>query len=81
MFSIGEDSWIENHAGERAFKVDRKALRLRDTMEVERGGDYVAEVFERWFRVRATYCVEIAPGKDDALIVAVVVCIDQMSHD
>jgi hypothetical protein len=25
--------------------------------------------------------IEIAPGEDDALILAAVVCIDQMSHD
>ena len=81
LFSVGGDSRIENHAGERAFKVEGKALRLRDTMEVERDGDDVAEVFERWFRVRDTYGDEIAPGQDDALILAVVVCIDQMSHD
>ncbi len=81
LFSIGGDSWIENHAGDRAFKVEGKAPRLRDTMEVERDGDYVAEVSERWFRVRDTYGVEIAPGKDDALILAVVVCIDQMPDD
>ena len=35
----------------------------------------------RWFSVRDTYGIEIAPGQDDALILAVVVCIDQMSHD
>jgi uncharacterized protein YxjI len=49
--------------------------------KVERGGDKVAEVSKRWFRVRDTYGIEIAPGQDDALILAVVVCIDQMSHD
>lgn len=49
--------------------------------KVERDGDHVAEISKRWFRVRDTYGVEIAPGQDDALILAVVVCIDQMSHD
>jgi len=49
--------------------------------KVERGGDQVAEVSRRWFRVRDTYGIEIAPGQDDALILAVVVCIDQMTHD
>jgi uncharacterized protein YxjI len=32
MFAIGEDFWIENEAGEKAFKVDGKALRMRDTL-------------------------------------------------
>ena len=49
--------------------------------KVERDGDHIAGVSKRWFRVRDTYGIEIAPGQDDALILAVVVCIDQMSHD
>jgi uncharacterized protein YxjI len=48
--------------------------------KVERGGDKVAEVSKRWFRVRDTYGIEIAPGQDEALILAVAVCIDQMSR-
>ena len=48
--------------------------------KVERGGDKVAEVSKRWFRVRETYGIEIAPEQDDALILAVTVCIDQMSR-
>ena len=49
--------------------------------KIERGGNTVAEVSKRWFRVRDTYGIEIAPGQDDALILAVTVCIDQMAHD
>jgi uncharacterized protein YxjI len=48
---------------------------------IERGGDKVAEVSKRWFRVRDTYGIEVAPDQDDALILAVTVCIDQMTHD
>jgi uncharacterized protein YxjI len=149
LFSIGDDFWVETEGGERAFKVNGKALRLRetlvlenpsgeelytiqekklrvrDTMEIEqggrtvasvkkallsplrdrysiaiegggdleakgnivdhefeikRGGDKVAEVSKRWFRVRDTYGIEIAPGQDDALILIVAVCIDQMGR-
>jgi uncharacterized protein YxjI len=148
ILAIGDDFWIETEAGERAFKVDGKALRvrstfilegpggeelykiqkkdlhIRDTMEVERGGDTVAtikkalvsplrdrfsielegggemsakgnvvdhefeierdgekvaEVSKRWFRVRETYGIEVAPGQDDALILAATVCIDEMA--
>jgi uncharacterized protein YxjI len=43
------------------------------------GRDKVAEVSKRWFRVRDTYGVEIEPGQNDALILAVTVCIDQMA--
>ena len=49
--------------------------------KIERDGDQVAEVSRRWLRVRDTYGVEIAPGEDDALVLAVVICIDQMTHD
>jgi uncharacterized protein YxjI len=31
--------------------------------------------------VRDSYGVEIAPGQDDALLLAITVCIDQMTHD
>ena len=150
VFALGDDYWVEDEAGDRAFKVDGKVLRvrntfslqdpagaelykvqkkllkIRDTMGIERGGETVAtvkkalitpfrerfsihveggedmeaqgnivdheyridrggervaEVSKRWFRVRDTYGVEIAPGQDDALILAVTVCIDQMAHD
>ena len=150
LFAIGDDFWIENEGGQRAFKVNGKVLRVRDTLalespngqelysiqkkmlhvrdtmeiegggrkvatvkkalvtplrdrfsidvengedmeakgnivdheyKIERGGDKVAEVSKRWFRVRDTYGIEVAPGQDDALILAVTVCIDRMTHD
>jgi uncharacterized protein YxjI len=49
--------------------------------KIERNGDQVAEVSRKWFRVRDSYGVEIAPGQDDALLLAITVCIDQMTHD
>jgi uncharacterized protein YxjI len=48
--------------------------------KIERDGEKVAEVSKRWFRVRDTYGIEVAPGQDDALIVALTVCIDQMGR-
>jgi uncharacterized protein YxjI len=150
LVSIGDDFWIENGAGQRAYKVDGKALRVRDTLTIrdaqgtevakiqerminirdtmkierpgkpeatvkkdlisplreryvleagdvgeidiqgnivdheytfEQHGQKVAETSKRWFRVRDTYGVEIAPGQDEALILAATVVIDQMSHD
>jgi len=150
MAAIGDDFWIENDRGERVYKVDGKALRVRqtllfedahgkelckiqekmlrvkDSMEIEgphgerlavvkkalitpirerwtvnvkggrdlevqgnildheytigEGRDRVAEVSKKWFRLRDTYGVEIDPGQDDALILAVAVCIDEMAH-
>ena len=149
LFAIGEDFWIETEGGDRAFKVDGKALRLRDTFilkdsgggdlfkaqakklhihdtmkierdgdtvatikkalvtpfrdrfsieladgaewkakgnivdheyKIERDGDTVAEVSKRWFRVRETYGIELAPDQNDALILAVAACIDEMEE-
>ena len=47
--------------------------------KIERGGKRVAEVSKRWFRIRDTYGIDVAPGQEDALILAVTVCIDQMT--
>ena len=35
MFAIGDDFWIEDGDGERAFKVNGKVLRVRDTFVLE----------------------------------------------
>jgi uncharacterized protein YxjI len=48
---------------------------------IERDGKKVAEVSRRWFRVRETFGIEISPGQDDALILAVAACLDRMSGD
>jgi uncharacterized protein YxjI len=146
MVAIGDDFFIENEQGQRVFKVDGKALRvretlifrdmqgreickiqeriarLRDSMEIEGPGgerlamvhkamitplrdrfvvkvgdgpdldvqgnilshEYrignVATVSKKWFRIRDSYGVEIAPGQNDLLILAATVCLDQMSH-
>jgi uncharacterized protein YxjI len=37
-------------------------------------------VSKRWFRIRDTYGIEIAPGQEEALLLAVTVCIDQMAR-
>jgi uncharacterized protein YxjI len=47
---------------------------------IERDGDKVAEVSKRWFRVRDTYGVEVFPGENDVLILAIVAVIDTMAH-
>jgi uncharacterized protein YxjI len=151
LLSIGDDFWIQNDRGERVFKVDGKALRLRstlifedahgrelakiqermlrvrDTMEIEGphgetlasvqkalvaplrdrwtvkvqhgpdlsvqgnildheysisdGRQTVANVSKRWFRLADTYGVEVAPGQDDVLVLAVTTAIDMMAHE
>jgi uncharacterized protein YxjI len=39
IFSIGDDFWIETPTGERALKVSGKALRVRDTLELQSPSD------------------------------------------
>jgi uncharacterized protein YxjI len=60
--------------------IEAKGNIVDHEYKIERGGDKVAEVSKRWFRVRDTYGIEIAPGQDDALILAATVCIDQMAR-
>jgi len=49
--------------------------------KIERDGNEVVQVSKRWVRVRETYGIEVAPGENDALILAVTVCIDEMARD
>src|SRR5215469_8018912 len=59
MLSIGDDFWIENDRGEKAYKVDGKALRVRSTLKLEDARHHVvAEVQERELRVRDTMAIE-----------------------
>ena len=152
MVSIGNDFWIENEQGQRVFKVDGKAIRVRDTlifedthgnvlckikekmlrvkdsMEIEGpSGDRlamvkkalisplrdrwtvkigdgpdldvqgnildheysieegrhnkVAEISKKWFRIRDTYGVEVSPGQNDIIILAITTAIDTMAHE
>jgi uncharacterized protein YxjI len=150
MVAIGQDFWIENEQGQKVYKVDGKALRVRDTLlfqdaqgndlckiqqkllrikdtmdiegpggeklatvkkalitplrdrwtvkvgdgpdmevqgnildheyTIDAGGKKVAEVSKKWFRVRDSYGVEVAPGQNDVLILAASVVVDMMAH-
>jgi uncharacterized protein YxjI len=48
--------------------------------KIERGGNKVAEVSKKWFRIADTYGVEIAQGQDTGLILAVTAVVDSMTH-
>ena len=150
LVSIGDDFYIEDAQGRKAFKVDGKALRARNTLifrdmqdqalvqiqermlrvkdsmaiddanghtvatvkkalitplrerfsvkigdgpdldvqgnildheyTIGEGRDKVAEVSKKWFRVRDTYGVEVEPGQNDVLILAITAAIDQMAY-
>lgn len=151
LVSFGQDFFIEDNHGNKAFKVDGKILRMRDTLyfkdmsgnvlcqiqqkvarvrdtmdvdgpdgrpvasvkkalitpvrerwtvkigsgpdmkvqgnildheyDVDSGGTKVAEISKKWFRVRDTYGVQVAPGQNDAVILAVTVAVDMMAHE
>lgn len=40
----------------------------------------IGEVSKKWFRVRDSYGISVAPGQDDAFVLMVTVAIDQLSH-
>jgi uncharacterized protein YxjI len=150
VFSIGNDFWVTDEQGGKAFLVDgkvmhirqtlelkdpsgavvatirKKLVAIRETMEIERDGapaatvhkvlvsplhhryvidmagggqleavgnlvdkefqirgdgQVVAQVSRAWFRVRDTYGVDVAPGQDDAFMIAVAVCLDRIHRD
>lgn len=69
MFSIGDDFWIESNRGERAFKVNGKALRVRKTLVIEDPrGNEVARIQERPVRVRESMQIEGPDGTTIATI-------------
>jgi uncharacterized protein YxjI len=63
IFSIGDDFWIENGAGQRMFKVDGKALRIRKTLVLESAdGRELYTIKEKLVTVRDV--MEIKRGED-----------------
>jgi uncharacterized protein YxjI len=69
LVSIGDDFWIETDGGERAYKVDGKALRLRKTLVLEDAeGHELAKIQSRIMRVRDTMEVEDPDGNRMALV-------------
>ena len=69
LVSIGDDYWIENNRGEKVFKVDGKALRVRQTLIFEdRSGRELAKIQERMLRVKDSMEVE-GPGGDQMAMV------------
>jgi uncharacterized protein YxjI len=59
LLSIGDDYWIENERGQRAYKVNGKALRVRKTFVLEdASGGEVARIQERKLTIRDKIAVE-----------------------
>ena len=59
LLAIGDDFWIENDRGERAYKVNGKAFRLRQTFVLEdASGGEVAQIQERKLSIRDKIAIE-----------------------
>jgi uncharacterized protein YxjI len=59
LFAIGDDFWIETDGGERAFKVNGKALRVRDTLVLESpSGEELFTIQEKKLSIRDKMEVE-----------------------
>jgi uncharacterized protein YxjI len=59
MLAIGDDAWIETDGGDRAFKVNGKAMRVRDTVVLELpSGDELFTIQEKKLTVRDRMEVE-----------------------
>jgi len=69
MVSIGDDFWIENDSGDRVFKVDGKALRVRTTLKFEDAhGNELAKIQERKARIKDTMKIEGSDGSTLATV-------------
>ncbi|WP_333766563.1 LURP-one-related/scramblase family protein [Streptomyces sp. IBSBF 2435] len=59
MFAIGDDYWIEDEDGRRAFYVDGKVLRVRETLELQDpDGAVVAVIHRKLVSVRDAMTIE-----------------------
>jgi uncharacterized protein YxjI len=64
LISIGDDYWIEDDSGDKAYKVNGKAARIRDTWELEdAGGRTVAKIQEKKLSVRDKIKIELDGGR------------------
>jgi uncharacterized protein YxjI len=72
----------------------RSVVDLADGGQLEATGDILGKEFEigddqrtlarvsrAWFRIRDTYGVDVAPGEDDVLLLAVAVALDRIHRD
>ena len=68
LLSIGDDYWIEDDQGQRAFKVDGKAFRVRETFVLQTpAGEEVARIQERKLSIRDKVAIE----RDDHTVATV----------
>ncbi len=59
LFAIGDDFWIETEDGQRVFKVNGKALRMRSTFILEDpSGNELFKIQEKKLHIRDTMEIE-----------------------
>lgn len=51
---------------------------LDKDFEITDGQQVLARVSRSWFRMRDTYGVDVAPGENDALMLAIAICLDRI---
>ena len=69
MVAIGDDFWIQDERGQRVFKVDGKALRVRQTLIFEDArGNELCKIQERMLRVKDSMEVEGPGGERLAMV-------------
>jgi uncharacterized protein YxjI len=69
LVSIGDDYWITNADGERVFRVDGKALHLRNTLDLEDAhGTQLCRLQTRVLHVRDSMAIEDPDGEQLALV-------------
>jgi uncharacterized protein YxjI len=66
-FENGAEWTAEGRIGDHEYHVDGP-------------GGRIAEVSKKWFRVRDSYGIHVAPGQNDAFVLMVTIAIDQLSH-
>src|SRR4029078_11213914 len=60
MFSIGDDYWIEDDAGQRAYRANGTAIRFRDTWVLEdAAGNEVATIREKKLSIRNSITIDL----------------------
>jgi uncharacterized protein YxjI len=72
------ERWKVDLAGDREWKVQGNVVDHEYSLEED--DRKIAEISKRWFRVRDTYGVEIVPDQEPALVLAVTIAVDTMSH-
>jgi uncharacterized protein YxjI len=69
LISIGDDFWIENAAGKKAYKVDGKVFRIRKTLVFEDvNGKTLCTIKERLLAIRDTMTI-VGPDGDQLAVI------------